>query len=184
MTTIDLMVPVLPEEAPSDDLRMAERRALPPGARLTLIDNGKPKARELMQLIADRLRPRTGIDTIEVYAKGSASRVIDDAEVSALAARSDAVIAGLGDCGACSACSLGDALRMEGAGVPSTVLISDVFVAHVASFAATMGLPGYHAAVVPHPVSSKDSPSLAAYADAVVDSVLHQLAGGQSAITL
>ncbi len=183
MTTIDLLVPVLPEQPPPADLRMADRRPLEAGAHLVLVDNGKPKARELMELIADRLRQRTGIASVEVFAKGSASRVLDDDEVVALADRADAVIAGLGDCGACSACSLGDALRMEGAGVPSTVLISDVFTAHVASFAATMGLPGYHAAVVPHPVSSKGTGTLAGYADAVADSVLEQLAGRQVAPT-
>lgn len=184
MTTIDLLVPVLPEEPPAADLRLADRRPLDADTRLTLIDNGKPKARELMQLIADRLRERSGLATIEVYAKGSASRVIDEEEAATLADRSDVVIAGLGDCGACSACSLGDALRMEGVGVASTVLISDVFTAHVASFAATMGLPGYHAAVVAHPVSSKGTPALAAYADAVVDSVVEQLSGHQVATAL
>lgn len=182
MATVDLLVPVLPEEAPAGDLRLAERTPLAPGARLTLIDNGKPKARELMEFIAERLRDRTPLGEVTIVAKGSASRVIDADEAAAIAATSDAVIAGLGDCGACSACSLGDALRMEGVGVPSTVLISDVFTNHVASFASTMGLPGYHAAIVPHPVSSKDTAQLAAYADAVVDSVAEQLAGRAGAV--
>lgn len=184
MATIDLMVPVLSEQAPDANLRMAERRAPDGTGRLVLVDNGKPKARELMELIADRLRDRGGYADVEVYAKGSASRVLDEEEAADLASRADAVVAGLGDCGACSACSLGDALRMEGVGVPSTVLISDVFTNHVASFAATMGLPGYHMAVVPHPVSSKDTDTLATYADAVADSVAEQLLGRQSAPAL
>lgn len=181
MATIELMVPVVPEEAPPADLTMAPRGEFADGVgRLTLIDNGKPKARELMLLIAEGLRQRFPVTTVEVFAKGSASRVIDDAEVAALAASSDAVIAGLGDCGACSACSLGDALRMEGAGVPSTVLISDVFVGHIASFSVTMGMPGYHTAVVPHPVSSKDDQQLAAYAASVVDVIAGQLTGSRA----
>ena len=65
---------------------------------------------------------------------------------------------------------------MEGAGIPSTVLISDVFVGHIASFSVTMGLPGYHTAVVPHPVSSKDDQQLAVYAASVVDVIAGQLA--------
>ena len=64
---------------------------------------------------------------------------------------------------------------MESAGVPATVLISDVFSAHVASFAATLGMPGYHSAVVPHPVSSKDAAQLARYAAAVAPRVAEQL---------
>lgn len=181
MATIELMVPEVPEEAPPADLTMAPRHRFEDGARLTLIDNGKPKARELMLMVADGLRERFPIASVEVFAKGSASRVIDDDEIAALASSSDAVIAGLGDCGACSACSLGDALKMEGAGIPSTVLISDVFIGHIASFSVTMGMPGYHTAVVPHPVSSKDDAQLAAYAASVVDVIADQLTGGAAA---
>lgn len=175
--TIDLMVPVVPEDPPPADLHLAPRDGFPDGARLTLIDNGKPRARELMLMIADGLRERFAVASVDVFSKGAASRVIDDDEIAALAASSDAVIAGLGDCGACSACSLGDALKMEGAGVPSTVLISDVFTGHIASFAVAMGLPGYHSAVVPHPVSSKDDAQLATYAASVVDVIAAQLTG-------
>lgn len=177
MSSIELLVPIVPEEAPPADLTMAARRPLAEGARLTLIDNGKPKAKELLSMIADGLQRHFPIAHVELFAKGSASRVIDDAEIAALAESSDMVIAGLGDCGACSACSLGDALKMEGAGIPSTVLISDVFVGHIASFAVTMGMPGYHTAVVPHPVSSKDDDQLAVYAASVVDVIAGQLTG-------
>ena len=71
------------------------------------------------------------------------------------------MIAGLGDCGACSACSLRDAVAFERLGVPATVVITDAFVGHVARFADALGLPGYPALVVPHPVSSKDAEHLA-----------------------
>ena len=57
------------------------------------------------------------------------------------------------------------------------MVISDVFIGHIASFSVTMGLPGYHNAVVPHPVSSKDDAQLAAYAASVVDVIATQLAG-------
>ncbi len=177
MARIQLMNPVVSGEPPPADLHLAERQPLGADARFTLIDNGKPRARELMLLIVAALRRRMTIGSVSVYTKGSASRVIDASEVSALAASSDAVIAGLGDCGACSACSLGDALKMEGAGIPSTVLISDVFTSHIASFAVTMGMPGYHAAVVPHPVSSKNDEQLGIYAEAVADQVARQLTG-------
>jgi hypothetical protein len=67
---------------------------------------------------------------------------------------------------------------MEAAGVPSTVVISDVFVAHVASFAKTLGMPGYHNAVVPHPVSSKNDEQLRKFAAAVAQDVRRQLEAG------
>lgn len=175
MTKIQLVCPELPEDPPPAGRHLAPRRKLSSGSRLTLIDNGKPRARELLLLIAAGLRERTGVTSVKVMSKGSASRVIDAAEIADLAATSDAVIAGLGDCGACSACSLADAICMESAGVPSTVLISDVFTAHVAAFAVAMGMPGYHSAVVPHPVSSKNDEQLAQFAAAVTDQIAAQL---------
>ncbi len=177
MATVQLVSPTLPEDPPVAGLRLAPRRPLGPDTRLTLIDNGKPRARELLQMIAEGLRQRSGLHSVQIVSKGSASRVLDDAEVASLAASSDAVIAGLGDCGACSACSLADAIRMEGAGVPATVLISDVFTGHIASFAVTMGMPGYHSAVVPHPVSSKNDAQLARFAANVTDQIAAQLGG-------
>ena len=39
--------------------------------------------------------------------------------------------------------------------MPATVLITDVFVSHVARFAANLGHPGYHSLVVPHPAATK-----------------------------
>jgi hypothetical protein len=177
MATLELVNPSLPEDPPPAGQHLAARRGLGPATRLTLIDNGKPKARELLQLIAHGLRTRSGLASVRILAKGSASRVLDDQEVADIAATSDAVIAGLGDCGACSACSLADAIRMENAGVPSTVLISDVFTGHIASFAVAMGMPGYHSAVVPHPVSSKNDAQLAGFAAAVTAQIAGQLGG-------
>lgn len=177
MSMVEIMVPELVDAPPPPGIHLAERRPLPEKACITLIDNGKPKAKELMSMIADGMRERLPIGRIEIFSKGSASRVIDEEEVASIAASSDAVIAGLGDCGACSACSLGDAIKMEIAGVPSTVLISDVFIGNIASFAIAMGMPGYHSAAVPHPVSSKSDAQLTIYAGAVVDQVMQQLTG-------
>lgn len=180
MATIELVSPVVIAEPPPATRQLAPRRALGIDTRLTLIDNGKPRARDLLLLIAAELQRCIGLTRIRVISKESASRVIDDAEAADIAATSDAVIAGLGDCGACSACSLADAIRMEQAGVPSTVLISDVFGAHVASFAATLGMPGYHSAAVPHPVSSKSDLQLARFAAAVAPRIAEQLAGASA----
>ena len=174
---IEIMIPEVPEAPPPQGLALADRRGAVEGARLTLIDNGKARALLLMRMVADGLRDRFFIGAVEVFHKGAATRVIDDGEVATIAATSDLVISGLGDCGACSACSLADAIKMEAAGIPSTVLISDVFVGHVASFASALGLPGYHSAVVPHPVSSKSDEQLAAYSSAVLDQVALQLTG-------
>jgi len=64
---------------------------------------------------------------------------------------------------------------VERAGAPATVLITEPFQGLVASHAAKLGLPGYHALVVPHPVWSKDADGLRRLARGLVPAALAQL---------
>lgn len=175
-TMYDLVDPEVHDEPlSSTTLTYAARTPMLEGARLTLIDNGKAKAKELLLYVGEILRDRLSLGSVEVYSKGQASRVIDQREAEEIAAGADYVIAGVGDCGACSACSLADAIKLEQKGVPSTVLISDVFIGNVAEFSRTIGLANYHCAVVPHPVSSKSEEILRAYAQSVIEVIAQQL---------
>jgi hypothetical protein len=76
----------------------ATRSRLEDGAVLTLIDNGKPHAREMLELVADEVRRRLPqITQVDVFSKPSAGKPIDADEARMLAARSRLVITGLGD---------------------------------------------------------------------------------------
>ncbi len=81
MTTIEIMVPEITDAPPPAGMTLAERRPLGDGARIVLIDNGKPKAKELISMIAEGLRTRFPIGSVDLFFKGSASRVIDEDEV-------------------------------------------------------------------------------------------------------
>ena len=88
-----------------DAVLVAERSALVAaprgplsGARLTVIENGKPRARELLGGIAARLVEEFGLRSYEIFSKPSASKVISESEAAAIAASSDVVLTGLGDC--------------------------------------------------------------------------------------
>ncbi|WP_321794715.1 UGSC family (seleno)protein [Caballeronia sp. J97] len=175
MTMIEIVVPEVTDAPPETQHKLAARAKGLSEARLTLIVNGKPKSKEMLEMIAERLKNKVSIAAVNFYQKPAATHVIDEEEVATIVESSDIVIAGLGDCGACSASSLADAVKMEIAGVPATVLITDVFTGNVASFAAAMGMPGYHTVTVPHPVSSKSDKQLEQYANAVVDQVVTQL---------
>ncbi|WP_028472396.1 UGSC family (seleno)protein [Nocardioides alkalitolerans] len=175
MTTIQVHVPVV-EDAPAAPVDLASRVGRDVvGGRLVLIDNGKPKARDLLAHLGDALAERLSLDHVELVSKSSAAFPVEDAHADEIAARADLVVTGLGDCGACSACSLQDALLLERRGVPATVLITDVFVAHVARFAANLGSPGYHHLVVPHPAATKSDDRLRTLARASVDAAVEQL---------
>jgi hypothetical protein len=157
MSTITVLAPVDDADEPAPQtLSPAPRKRLPEGARITLISNGKPKARELLELVAEELRAWIPLGDVVHFAKPGASAPITPDEAEAIAGRSDLVMTGLGDCGACSACSLHDAVQLERLGVPATVLITEPFQRPIAAFAAGLGMPDYQTVVLPHPVSSRD----------------------------
>lgn len=62
-------------------------------------------------------------------------------------------------------------------GTPATVMITEPFQGLAASFATTLGLPGYHNVQVPHPIASKDEDSLKTLAERVIATVESQLIG-------
>ena len=79
------------------EVKYARRTTLPEGAVLTLIENGKPRARDVMQFVAAELQQRFPIARVEVFSKASAGKPIDPDEAKVIAARSHLVITGVGD---------------------------------------------------------------------------------------
>lgn len=172
-----------PPRVEHEPVPLASRAADRGEVRLGLVDNGKPKARELLSLLGQALGERLPIVATELISKPSAANPLTDAQAADLASRVDVVVSGLGDCGACSAASLQDALMMERHNVPSTVLITDVFVSHIARFSDVLGASGYHSLVVPHPVATKSPERLQHLARSVVDAAVDQLIAAVPALT-
>ncbi|MFC1825062.1 hypothetical protein ACFL9T_20310 [Thermodesulfobacteriota bacterium] len=88
-----------PEEAaaPVESGTLAPRGALPSNPVLTLIENGKPNARRLLQIIAEKVRSRFDSGEINIFSKASAAKPIDLGEAQRLGTRSHLVITGIGD---------------------------------------------------------------------------------------
>jgi hypothetical protein len=93
---ITVLRPDKPDSAgvPTD---YAPRAPIEEGAVVTLISNGKPMARDLLELIATELREQIPIGKVEIHEKASAGVPIDADLARMLAARSRLVITGLGD---------------------------------------------------------------------------------------
>ena len=64
---------------------------------LVLIENGKPKAKQLLQFVAEEVQKRLPVATIETHSKPSAGRPIDADIAKMFAVRAHLVISGLGD---------------------------------------------------------------------------------------
>ena len=96
MTRIRVHRPTLPQ-AETGTTTLAPRGALPDQAHLTIIDNGKPKGRDLMERIAKELRGLLPIASVDVHSKPSAGAPITEDVATMLAVRSHMIISGLGD---------------------------------------------------------------------------------------
>jgi len=83
--------------APASKVQYAKRTTVPEGAVLTLIDNGKPSARDVMQFVAAELQERFPISRVDIFKKSSAGKPIDPDDAKVIAARSHMVISGIGD---------------------------------------------------------------------------------------
>ena len=82
---------------PATEVKYAKRTTVPEGAVLTLIENGKPNARDVMQFVAAELQERFPISRVDIFNKSSAGKPIDPDDAKVIAARSHMVISGIGD---------------------------------------------------------------------------------------
>lgn len=97
MAKLKVLRPDTVTACPRARVTFAPRRPLEEGAHLILIENGKPRARDLLLLIAAELQNRYPISSVEVFSKPSAARPIEADEARDMAARAHLVVTGLGD---------------------------------------------------------------------------------------
>ncbi|WP_187369302.1 UGSC family (seleno)protein [Baekduia soli] len=182
MSLITVLRPDKPEaERAAAAAQPAGRVPVRPGATLLLIDNGKSHAKIVLLMVAEELRGRLPeIEHVEVFSKTSAAVTVTDDEARRLAEQATLVVTGLGDCGACSSCSVLDAITFERLGVPATAVITEPFAGLVAEFAITAGMPGHHHVTLPHPVATRQDAEVRALVAGVAGAIVQQLTGAAS----
>ena len=74
-----------------------------------------------------------------------------------------------------------DAIKMERAGTPAAVVISDPFQPLAARFAENLGMPGYPPIMVPHPVATRNEEYLRRLAQQIAPAVIAHLTGARRA---
>lgn len=180
MSTITVVRPDRQDEPAADRVPLAERRRPTTPMTITLLENGKPNGRRLLELIAEELTASGEVGEVRVFSKPGASAPITHDEATGIAASSDVMIAGLGDCGACSACSIHDVVQLETLGTPSAIVITDPFQGLVAEYARSLGVAAAPVVTVRHPISSRDEAYLRQAAADAADAVRVQLFGGRA----
>ncbi len=148
------------------------------GARIAVLDNGKPNAALLMTRIAEALAKETGAQVTTVLKKGprgeSANAAIPCAPdvFERVLAQADVVITGTADCGSCTAYSVYDGIELEKAGKVAVVVTTTHFRPVAATMADHFGLPELRTLVLPHPIGGTDPDTLSQWADDSVDRVV------------
>ena len=96
MSKITVIRPV-DTTAPPTTIELAPRGALPEHPVIGLVDNRKPHARELLELLAEELRVRLGGGEVVLVRKPGAGHPLEPEQASDMAARAHMVITGVGD---------------------------------------------------------------------------------------
>ena len=96
MSTVTVLAPHY-ETDDAGPVTMAERSVPTEPVVITVIDNAKPNAKELLGYVADGLRDRLPVAEVVVHSKSAAGKPIDADVAEMLAVRSHLVISGLGD---------------------------------------------------------------------------------------
>lgn len=96
MSQITVICPVPPTEPPAT-VQLAPRGGLPARPVIGLVDNRKPHARELLELLAQELQSRLGGADVVLVQKAGAGHPLTPEQASDMAARAHIVITGVGD---------------------------------------------------------------------------------------
>lgn len=96
MTTTTILSPTY-EEPHTAAATLAPRLMPTDPVTITIVENAKPNAKQLLGHIAEELRSRIPVADIIMHSKPAASKPIDADDAEMLAARSHMVISGLGD---------------------------------------------------------------------------------------
>ncbi|HWG02956.1 MAG TPA: UGSC family (seleno)protein [Trebonia sp.] len=149
----------------------APRPASLRNARVGLLINTKQNARPFLEEVGRLLTERCGV-SLTTRVKQNFATPEPEAVIKELAAASDVVITGVGDCGSCSAAATADGVVLEAAGVPVAVIVTDSFRATADAMAQLRGAPGYQYAVTRHPVAVLTADQVKARAASVLADVV------------
>jgi hypothetical protein len=163
------------EEEPID---FAPRPASFRGLRIGLVENTKKNAQEVLRKLAEKLEAAHGMIVTAVVHKPQRAPV-KDAQIAELKGKADFVIAGVGDCGACSSGSLLDAVILERAGIPAIAIVTDAFQSTAREMAELWGVPNFRFVMMPHPLASLTPEDIERRGDELLGKVVALLQEGQ-----
>lgn len=146
------------------------------GRTLAFVSNTKPNIDLLLKSYASLLHDRHAVSAL--YDRKRNAAVGAGPLIGQLAARSDGVVTGIADCGACTAQSARDTVAFEREGVP-TVLVTTTAFEELARYQTHhSGADRVRMLVLPHPFDTLSPDEVVAVAERTVDDVVALLKSG------
>ncbi len=145
------------------------------GLRLGLLANTKRNAEQFLADVGKELAERYGMQVVLATKKPNIVETAPEQIMADLRAECDVVVAGVGDCGSCSASAVADGILLEQAGVPAAVIVSDAFTVSADAMAGLRHAPGYRYVTTPHPVANLSADGVRARAAQVVPAIVDLL---------
>lgn len=163
------------QEEPID---YAPRAADVRGLRIGIIENTKKNAEAVLTRLAGKLESAYAMKAGFLLHKAQRAPVTD-AQIAELRDKVDFVIAGIGDCGACSSGIILDAIYLEKAKIPAIGIVTEAFDNTSREMAELWGVPKFRFVKVPHPLASLTPEEMDQRADLLVEKVVGLLKEGQ-----
>jgi hypothetical protein len=142
------------------------------GLRLGLLANTKRNAEQFLADVGRELAQQYGIVPVVAVKKPNIVETAPAELMTELTEHCDIVVAGVGDCGSCSASAVADGILLEQSGIPAAVIISDAFTVSANAMADLRKAPGYAYVTTPHPVANLTAEGVQARAAQVVPAIV------------
>jgi hypothetical protein len=144
------------------DTTLAPRLRSLRGLTVGLLDNTKPNAGVALGAVARELERVCGLQASVMHAKGYFGTPAEEDVIERIRDGCDFAVAGVGDCGSCSAATVADGILLERAGVPAVSICTDSFLISAQAMAQAYGFPGFEFVTLPHPLASLDEKQIQA----------------------
>jgi hypothetical protein len=142
------------------------------GLRLGLLANTKRNAEQFLADVGRELAEQYGIVPVLAVKKPNIVETAPAELMAELTEHCDIVVAGVGDCGSCSASAVSDGILLEQAGIPAAVIISDAFTVSANAMAGLRNAAGYAYVTTPHPVANLTAEGVRARAAHAVPAIV------------
>jgi hypothetical protein len=155
-------------------LPLAKRLGTLKGKKIGFVDNSKLNADRFLIEVRKHLVAEYGIVEGPSFRKLAPKDWLKPEDLAALE-KCDAVIMCFGDCGTSTSITVGDAVKLEVAGIPTLTVFSTAFVEAAKAQAGGRGMPNLHVVAIPHPMHTALASEVTARAVAAVPAIAEGL---------